>query len=97
MTRRPAALIPRLGALLVGCAIATPAAAQVPHGCFSRTYDNAHLAANPAQIVRDLMRFVRNAPEQDVVWADPAVTFADQGRVRCRLNRVDAQTCEAMR
>ncbi|MCK4713676.1 MAG: hypothetical protein KAT26_12440 [Marinosulfonomonas sp.] len=68
--------------LLAALAIAMPLQAQSapPQGCFTRDYSDAHLAANPDQVVEQIsLKFSRQAEER---IAEMRVLTANQGHVR---------------
>lgn len=74
--------ISRSAALALAAALAAgPAAAGGPlPGCFARDYSDAHLAANPAQVVDWIVLQVRPDPSAGTV-ADMWVATAMQGHV----------------
>lgn len=60
------------------CLAGAAAAQEMPQeGCYARTYDAAHLAAHPDQVVAAMR--MRVAVEDDLRFAAMTVTFADQG------------------
>lgn len=59
--------------------IAFPALADPPAGCFARTYSDAHLAQNPAQVVKDISISFDPNFEPGHPWMDVEVEIADQG------------------
>lgn len=69
---------------------AAPAWAELPLGCFTRDYSNAHLAENPNQHVASLkLLFTRGADTMYPRFLQVEGRFADQGRAR--LDRVQGQ------
>lgn len=61
--------------------LALPAAAE-PEGCFERIYSDAHLAKNPAQVVRSISMAFGDFAGDATPWVDVQADIADQGHAR---------------
>lgn len=71
-----------LGVIAMALALASPALAQEPMGCFARDYSAAHLGQNPNQHVAALRLNFYRSPDTDYLLVDVIGRFADQGRAR---------------
>ena len=71
--------------------LALPAAAA-PEGCFARTYSDAHLANNPAQLVRSISMAFGDFAGDTTPWVDVQAEIADQGHARgtLKIEHLDA-------
>ncbi|WP_112308745.1 hypothetical protein [Pseudogemmobacter bohemicus] len=72
----------RMMSTALALAIAPPALAREPLGCFARDYSAAHLGKNPNQHVAALRLNFRRSPDTDYLLVDVIGRFADQGRAR---------------
>ena len=70
-----------VSALAIVLAAGQAGAQAAPEGCFARVYSNAHLAKNPAQVVREISVAFGDFAGDDAPWADVLVVTADQGHV----------------
>lgn len=69
-------------ALGLALALAPPALAEAPLGCFARDYSADHLRKNPNQHVAALRLNFRTAPGAQGPVVDLIGRFSDQGRAR---------------
>ncbi|MBK4215070.1 hypothetical protein JJJ17_03930 [Paracoccus caeni] len=91
-----------VGPLCLALTLATGALAQQPDLCFGRTYDAAHLAANPLQQVRDIRVLELPPDDSDPAYGvtnyDIRVLFRDDPREfnaapGCLKGETDALRC----